>query len=150
MFRMALAALALLAGSTAFALAESADAMAISRLLHGAFDKPNEVLSVEPVVVAGDHAIAGWTQGDMGGRALLRRRQGSWSVMLCAGDAIKSSAALQAAGIPQQEAMQLAGYLAAAESRLAPERLAMFSRFEGLVTLDGASHHSQGETRHSR
>ena len=152
MFKMMVAALAVLTASVATGVAEpaGADATAISQLLHGTFDKPNESLSVGPVVVSGDHAIADWTQGDMGGRALLRRKQGGWVVTLCAGDAMKSGEALKTAGVPQPEAIQLARDLAAAESRLAPEQVAMFSRFEGLVTMDGASHHSDGETRHSK
>jgi hypothetical protein len=152
MFKMMVAVLAVLTASVATGLAEPAgtDATAIGRLLHGTFDKPNESLSVGPVVVSGDHAIADWTQGDMGGRALLRRKQGGWVVTLCAGDAMKSSEALKTAGVPQPEAIQLARDLAVAESRLAPEQVAMFSRFEGLVTMDGASHHSDGETRHPK
>jgi hypothetical protein len=152
MFKMMGAALAVLTASVATGLAEpaGADATAISQLLHGTFDRPNESLSVGPVVVSGDHAIADWSQGDMGGRALLRRKQGGWVVTLCAGDAMKSSEALKTAGVPQPEAIQLARDLAVAESRLAPEQVAVFSRFEGLVTMDGASHHSDGETRHSK
>lgn len=152
MFKMMLAAFAVLTATVATGLAEPAgtDATAISQLLHGTFDKPNEALSVGPVVVSGDHAIADWTQGEMGGRALLRRKQGGWVVTLCAGDAMKSSEALKTGGVPQPEAIQLAWDLAAAESRLAPELVAKFSRFEGLVTMDGASHHSDGETRHSK
>jgi hypothetical protein len=152
MFKMMVAALAVLTASVATGLAEpaGADATAISQLLHGTFDRPNESLSVGPVVVSGDHAIADWSQGDMGGRALLRRKQGGWVVTLCAGDAMKSSEALKTAGVPQPEAIQLARDLAVAESRLAPEQVAVFSRFEGLVTMDGASHHSDGETRHSK
>ena len=152
MFKMMVAVLAVLTASVAMGVAEpaGADATAISQLLHGTFDKPNESLSVGPVVVAGDHAIADWTQGEVGGRALLRRKQGGWVVTLCAGDAMKSSEALKTAGVPQPEAIQLARDLAVAESRLAPEQIAMFSRFEGLVTMDGASHHSDGETRHSK
>jgi hypothetical protein len=90
MFKMMVAALAVLTASVATGLAEpaGADATAISQLLHGTFDRPNESLSVGPVVVSGDHAIADWSQGDMGGRALLRRKQGGWVVTLCAGDAI--------------------------------------------------------------
>ena len=152
MFKMMLAALAVLVASVVTGLAEpaGADATAISQLLHQMFDKPNQSLTVGPVAVAGDHAIADWMQGDMGGRALLRRKQASWVVTLCAGDAMKSSEALKTAGVPQPEAIQLARDLAVAESGLAPEQVAMFSRFEGLVTLDSASHHSEGETRHSR
>ena len=41
---------------------------------------------VDPVVVEGDHAIAGWVQGDMGGRAHLRRKGHDWQLVLCSGD----------------------------------------------------------------
>jgi hypothetical protein len=152
MFKMMLAALAALIASVAVGLAEpaGADAASIGQLLHGMFDKPNESLSVGPVVVSGDHAIAGWTQGDMGGRALLRRKHGAWAVTLCAGDAIKSSEALKTAGVPQPDAIHLAQALAFAESSLAPERVAMFARFEGLVTMDGTSGHATGHPGHSK
>ena len=49
--------------------AEPAETANIAALLHGMFDKPGVTLSVSPVVVAGDHAIADWSQGEMGGRA---------------------------------------------------------------------------------
>jgi hypothetical protein len=152
MFRNMMAAFVVLVASVAVGLAQpvGADAASIGQLLHGMFDKPNEALSVGPVVVSGDHAIADWTQGEMGGRALLRRKQGAWSVTLCAGDAIKSSEALRTAGVPQPDAIHLAQALASAESSLAPERVAMFARFEGLVTMDGTSGHASGHPGHSR
>ncbi len=86
----------------------------------------------------------------MGGRALLRRKQGAWAVTLCAGDAIKSSEALKTAGVPQPDAIHLAQALASAESGLAPERVAMFARFEGLVMMDGTSGHAAGHPGHPR
>jgi hypothetical protein len=46
----------------------------IKALMAAQFDRPEQRLMVNPVVVEGDHAIAGWVQGDMGGRALLRRQ----------------------------------------------------------------------------
>lgn len=143
--KMATAFVALVA-SVGAGLAEPAggDAASIGQLLRGMFDKPGEPLSVGPVAVAGDHAIADWSQGEMGGRALLRRKQGTWAVTLCAGDAIKSSEALKTAGVPQPDAIHLAQALASAESTVAPERVAMFSRFEGLVTMDGTSVHGTG------
>lgn len=152
MFGKMMVALVALVASAVVGLAEPAggDAASIGQLLHGMFDKPGEALSVGPVVVSGDHAIAGWTQGDMGGRALLRRKQGAWAVTLCAGDAIKSSEALRTAGVPQSDAVHLAQALTSAESSLAPERVAMFARFEGLVTMDGTSGHASGHAGHSR
>lgn len=120
------------------------DQKAIGLLLHRMFDKPNATMTVEPIVVAGDSAIADWAQDQMGGRAVLRRKQGAWTLILCAGDAIRSQEALTKVGVPADDARRLAGDLAAAEARLPSERVAMFSRFEGLVMMDG----SGGETQH--
>jgi hypothetical protein len=43
-------------------------------LLHLTFDKPEAKLDVAPVVALAGYAIAGWTQGETGGRALLQAR----------------------------------------------------------------------------
>jgi hypothetical protein len=145
-----IATLVWLAASVAIGSAETGDPASIGQLLRGMFDRPGDVLSVGPVVVSGDHAIADWTQGEMGGRALLRRSHGSWAVTLCAGDAIKSSEALKTAGVPQPDAIHLAQALASAESTVAPERLAMFARFEGLVTMDGTTAVGPAHAGHSR
>jgi hypothetical protein len=51
--------------------------------MKGMFDTPENPLSVEPVVVLGDNAIAGWVQGERGGRALLWRVDGQWEIRLC-------------------------------------------------------------------
>ena len=110
------------------------------------FDKPNEPLSVGPVMVSGDHAVADWAQGQMGGRALLRRRQASWTIILCAGDAIKAQEALVKAGVPAADARKLETDIRVAEAKLAPEAVAMFSRFEGLVMMDGAPDHASRHT----
>lgn len=116
--------------------AADADEVSISSLLHAMFDKPNETLTVEPVMVSNDYAIAGWAQGQMGGRALLRRQQQSWTIILCAGDGIRSREALTKAGVPTADARKLESDMIAAEARLAPEKVAMFSRFEGLLMMD--------------
>ena len=118
--------------------AETADQASIARLLHSMFDKPGATLSVSPVVVSADYAIADWAQGDMGGRALLRRKQQEWSLVLCAGDGIKSREALTKAGVSVESASQLEQQLATAENKLTPVEVAMFSRFEGLVMMDGS------------
>lgn len=130
--------------------AETADEMAISRLLRGMFDKPGAVLSIAPVVVAGNHAIADWSQSDMGGRALLRRTQAGWAVVLCAGDAIRSRDALKRAGVAADDAVRLERDLAASEATLSPAAVAMFSRFEGLVMMDAAEGQPASSDRHHR
>ncbi|MEK9282782.1 copper uptake system-associated protein [Bradyrhizobium sp. ISRA442] len=141
--------LLLLANAAVLATEVGAEAE-IEELLHGMFDKPDVVLKVAPVVVAGDFAIADWTQGDMGGRALLRRKQASWVITLCAGDGIRSREALRQAGVPPQEAISLERDLAAAESKADPERVAMFSRFEGMVTMDSTSNQARGDAHPSK
>jgi hypothetical protein len=112
------------------AQAETADEIAVAGMLHGMFDKPGMVLSIAPVVVSGEHAIADWSQGETGGRALLRRKRGEWTVVLCAGDAIKSREALARAGVAVDDAVRLERDLAASEAKLSPATVAMFSRFE--------------------
>jgi hypothetical protein len=108
---------------------------AVRHRLNLNFYKPESRLLVDPVVVAGGHAIAGWSQGDMGGRALLRKRDADWEVVLCAGDELKKPETLRKAGIPADQAARLAADVTKAEARLPSERLALFSKFEGLVMV---------------
>jgi hypothetical protein len=121
--------------------AEPGDAEAIATMLHAMFDKPGTTLEVAPVVVSGAHAIADWSQGDLGGRALLRRNGASWNLVLCAGDAIRSREALVQAGVPPDDAGPLEGNLASAEQALSPEALARFSRFDGIVMMSPSGEH---------
>jgi copper(I)-binding protein len=113
----------------------------IRHLLHSTFDKPESPLVVDPVVISGSHAIAGWSQGDLGGRALFRSREGKWTLVLCSGDGIKSADALRQTGIPAPDAASLAGKLADAERKISPARLALFAKFEGTVMMDAAGNH---------
>jgi hypothetical protein len=122
--------------------APDGDKAAILALMHETWDKPDDKLEVDPVVVEADHAVAAWTQGERGGRALLTRRDGKWKVVLCSGDPLKEGANIAAAGVPSETATRLAGRLAAAESAIPAERRALFSRFEGTVTMeDHTKHH---------
>jgi hypothetical protein len=138
LFRCAATLLLLVASPV---LAQTADEAAISKLLHTSFDRPDSRLTVAPVVVAGGHAIAGWAQGEMGGRALLRKKGESWELILCAGDGIKSRDALAKAGVPVHDAAALERDLAAAEGKLPPQHVAMLSRFEGMLMMDGSGNH---------
>ena len=117
------------------------DKASIQAVMKGTWEKPEAPLRVEPIVVVGDHAIVGWVQGDMGGRALLRRKAGAWMVVLCSGDALKSADELKKAAVPADQAATLAKSLADAESRLDPALLVQFAKFEGLVTMDQSGHH---------
>jgi hypothetical protein len=118
------------------------DTDAIVQVMRATWDKPDAALTVGPVVIEGDTAIAGWTQADMGGRALLRRKHGGpWAVVLCAGDQLRTTEALRMAGIAEATAQPLIEKLKTAEADLPPSRLALFSRFEGLVTMDAHGGH---------
>jgi len=136
--------------SAGAAAAQTPDQAAISGLLHTTFDRPASELVIAPVVVAGNHAIAGWTQGEMGGRALLRRRGQNWVLILCAGDGIKSRDALVKAGIPIEDASALERNLAAAEGKLPLEQVAMFSRFEGVMMMDDNGTHPRQVHPHAK
>lgn len=115
---------------------------AIRHLLMQTFDRPEERLAVEPVVVRGRHAIAGWIQGPRGGRALLRQDEhGRWQVLLCAGEALRTAPLLRESGVPAAEATALAAALAEAEKGLPTGRAALLSTFEGVVRISGKDPH---------
>ncbi len=124
------------------------EAAIIRQLLVKTFDKPEAPLTVDPIVVEDDVAIAGWSQNDLGGRALLRRKDGVWTIILCGGDALKQSATLESIGVATAQAKSLAANLSVAEAGLAPARLAQFSRFDGLVEMDAAGGHSPADPHH--
>ncbi len=120
-----------------------ADQKAILARMHATWDRPGTRLDAGPVVVEGDHAVADWAQGEMGGRALLRRRHGQWSTVLCAGDGIRDAEGLAAAGVPAAIAERLATRLAEAEKQVPAERLARMSAFAGVVRMDTEGTHGQ-------
>lgn len=109
---------------------------AIVAAMHATWDRPGQPLDAGPVVVAGDLAVADWTQGEAGGRALMRHADAGWTTVLCAGDGIRSAEGLQAVGVPAAQAKALARALAEAERGVAPERLARMARFAGVVRMD--------------
>jgi hypothetical protein len=115
------------------------DAAAIRALIVHTWDKPGARLVVEPIVVVGEHAVAGWTQvsgeSERGGRALLRKHGGAWTVVLCSGDALKHAEMLTEAGVPSEAAVRIAAALATAEHGLDPARVKLLSTFEGVMRM---------------
>ncbi|MCU0908752.1 MAG: copper uptake system-associated protein [Rhodobacteraceae bacterium] len=125
------------------------DIDAIRALLMATFDRPDAPLTVDPVVVAGDDAIAAWQQGGNGGRALLRRTDGQWAVWLCAGDEVLDPAFLAEHGVTAEAAAGLSGAARGAEAALGTDAIARLDAFEGVVLIaaagDGAAHgHAHG------
>ncbi|MBN8913503.1 MAG: copper uptake system-associated protein [Rhizobiales bacterium] len=123
------------------------DADQIRALIGATWDKPGNTVETDPVVVAGDYAVASWTQGAHGGRALLRRGKSGWSVVLCSGDPLKDAGWLAEAGVPGSDAGRIAKDLAAVEGSVSADRRAKFSLFEGVVQGDSSAHHPS-QTHH--
>ena len=59
---------------------------AIPLVMKALFETPENPLAVEPVIVDGHWAVAGWAQGEKGGRALLKKGEkglGNSSLLGC-------------------------------------------------------------------
>lgn len=122
--------------------AESADQLAVRKVLMATWDKPESRLDAGPIVVVGDRAIAGWTQDNRGGRALLvRNAHGKWTVSVCAGDGLKDPKALESMGMSSSTARELSRNLAQTEAKTMPQRRGLFSTFDGMVKIDAEGHH---------
>ena len=116
---------------------DTPDQTAIQTVMHGMFDKPAAELVIAPVVVESGFAVAGWTQGDMGGRAFLKKDGAKWTLILCTGDGIRSVEGLTASGVPSDTAKALATAIAEQEKSVEPERLKKLASFAGTVRMDG-------------
>lgn len=135
------AALAAALAICAPAFADDTDTGTIRNLMTAQFDRPDSRLTVEPVTVHEDIAVAGWAQGDMGGRALLRRKGDGWTLTLCGGDALKEAKSLQHFGLNAEEADAMAKAVVEAEAKLDPAVVAKFSTFDGVMIMDEDGHH---------
>lgn len=119
----------------------------IIHVMKAQFDKPDNPLAVEPVSVVGDFAVAGWSQGGMGGRALLKRADGTWTIHLCAGAGLRQAQVLHEAGMDMASAEQLAALVAADEAKLDPAKPALYDSFQGTVMI-GAQGHAGHQHKH--
>lgn len=120
---------------------DHADAHAIEHLMMATFDKPEARLIVQPITVFEEVAVAGWSQGEMGGRALLRKKHDKWVLTLCSGDALKEAKALQHFGLTAEEAEAMAKAVVEAEAKLDPALVARFASFDGVVMMDEHGNH---------
>jgi len=124
-------------------LADTAgDRASIAKAMMATWDRPEERLSVEPVTVGVEYALAGWTQGDRGGRALLKRGHGGWSVHVCGGDHLLDAQLLRKIGVTDSESKTLIADQNAAESKLPARKVAMFSLFDSIVEMGIDGHHA--------
>ncbi|MEJ2795711.1 copper uptake system-associated protein [Iodobacter sp. LRB] len=83
--------------------------------------------------------IAGWLQGDKGGRALLKKNPHGWQTQLCAGEV--NATLLQQAGVPAGTAKQLLDQQITAEKGLSRADVSLLSSFVGVVRMDAVHGH---------
>lgn len=137
-FAIALAALSIFAPHAG--AAGSAAEQQIRNIISKTYDQLDKKVETAPIVVAGNHAIADWVQGEKGGRALLRVNQGRWEIIACGGDEFKDVKVLQDAGLHPGTAKQLIRLLNKAEATLSPQRVQQFGLF-GKEVMMPAGHH---------
>jgi hypothetical protein len=119
---------------------DDSEQIAIRGLLVHTFEKPDAKLTVNPIAVEGPYAVADWTQGEMGGRALLRKDGHDWTLILCSGDALKALPVYRDAGIAEALAKRLLATLGRLEADMDQTRLAQLSRFDGVMKIEGDPH----------
>lgn len=90
----------------------------ITQVLKKQFEKPDAPLTVAPISVEGDYAVAGWTQGGRGGRAFLQRDMHQWFIAVCGGSGLTRPDVLQSIGMKSDAAARLAKAVLAAEAKL--------------------------------
>lgn len=117
------------------------DAMVdIEALLKAQFDTPENPLTVAPITVQGDVAIAGWSQNGMGGRAFLRNDADGWFVEVCAGKGLLMPEMLTGLGLSETDAATLLASVTAAETGLGAEAIALFDSFDGELFIGREGH----------
>lgn len=114
------------------------DAEMIVATMKAMFDKPDAPLTVDPVVVQGDNAVASWAQGDTAGRALLARQGDQWQIVLCGGPDLRSAAFLATHGVSDAETLSALFNLA--EDKLGSDAVSRYSSFEGVMMVAHPAH----------
>ena len=105
------------------------DEAKIQAVIGKTYDKPNNKVNTTPISVANDFAVADWTQGDRGGRALMKRINGNWEILACGNDGLKDTKSLVKAGMSEKTASAIVKKLADLEKSEDPKRLAKFNLF---------------------
>lgn len=117
----------------------------IKELISKTFDQPKNPVKTNPIVIEGKVAIADWTQGQKGGRALLKRKHHDWEIIACGGAGFKDASNIAAAGISKKIASNITTKLSIAESKLPPQLVKQFDSFDGVVNMVHGAKHSPNE-----
>ena len=105
------------------------DEAQIQAVIGKTYDKPNNKVNTTPISIADDFAVADWTQGKRGGRALMKRIVGNWEILACGNDGLKDTKSLVKAGMSEKTASTIVKKLADLEKLEDPRRLAKFNLF---------------------
>lgn len=129
-------AIALMMSITVGALASCAvsvseEKAAIAQVLQEKYGAKGAV-AVEPVVLRNEYAVADLVQGDIGGRAVMRKRKGEWQVLVLTGQDARDASYLVKSGVPEIEARALANMLVASEKKVPEEQLIKLERFAAI------------------
>jgi hypothetical protein len=116
----------------------------IKALISKTFDQPNLKVQITPIVIEGKVAIADWTQGQKGGRALLRRKHADWEIIACGGAGFKDPNAIAAVGISKEIANNITAKLKVAEAVLVPQKIKQLDSFGDVVTMIHGIQHGSG------
>jgi hypothetical protein len=123
---------------------EQGDAHQITLLMKAQFDRPDAPLKVHPVVVDGNFAVAGWFQGPKGGRALLVKADGKWTISVCGGDGLRDAKVLAQTGMGEAAAQSLAAKVQTAEAKLSKSQLKQLALFQGELKIEPNTAHGDG------
>jgi hypothetical protein len=107
----------------------------IAAMMKAQFETPDHPLTVAPITVQGDVAIAGWMQDGRGGRAFLRRDNAGWFIELCAGTGLLLTETLTGLGLTSSEAGSLLAANGAAEAEQGAEVIALLDSFDGMLVI---------------
>ncbi|MBV7407908.1 copper uptake system-associated protein [Maritimibacter sp. DP1N21-5] len=129
-------------GLAAMDLSGLPDAEQIEAIMKAEFDRPEAPLSVAPVTIEGDQAVAGWRQDGTGGRAFLRKGEAGWMIVACAGDELLHSSTYERFGLSRELAVSLIEATARAEAGLPQAITAELNQFEGIVEIGAGGHHA--------
>ena len=132
-------------------IANSSPEEDVAKAISKVYDKPDQKVVTNPVAVVDKFAIADWTQGNRGGRALMKNINGQWAISACGADGLKDLKNLKDAGIPPNVAESLLTRLTQLEKPLDPQRLKMFSLFgtkDDPKNMEEGRHHHEHHHEH--
>jgi hypothetical protein len=102
--------------------------------------QPDMGVVVGPVVMQDKFAVVDWTRGNFrGGRTLLRKDAGGWTMILCGGRPLTRRPVLEGVGVPDGTAGVLATKLLREESRVPQDRRGQFDMWAGLGAKQGVT-----------